>query len=298
MSMQIKPIFIIGSPRSGTTLLRLLLNSHSNIFVPPEAGFALWLYKKYRNFTYEDLDAYISDMKLTKKIDNWCIDWSRLEQYLKRAQPRYYATLIDSIYCFYGESIGRTTTLWGDKNNFYLNYIENIKNLFSDARFIHIVRDGRNVACSYKNLNRKKIESSDAPKLPNNISDIANEWKTNLDIINDSFKLFDYKGVLEVRLEDLTLNPIFELEKIMDFIGETFEKDMLQYYKSETGKEPSEYLQWKHKNTKPIENEPWDKFKTELSKTDINAFNSIAAELLSMYNYELEESEIKENGVC
>lgn len=45
-----EPVFIIGSPRSGTTLLRLMMNSHPRIVVPPECGFAVWWYEKYQHW--------------------------------------------------------------------------------------------------------------------------------------------------------------------------------------------------------------------------------------------------------
>ena len=64
---------------------------------------------------------------------------------------------------------------------------ESIKELFPNAYFIHIIRDGRNVACSYRDINRKKISDPYAPKLPDNIIDIAKEWNNNINILlNDT----------------------------------------------------------------------------------------------------------------
>lgn len=285
----LRPIFIIGNPRSGTTLLRLILHSHSNIAIPPEAGFAMWLYKQYEKYGPSQLNNYLHDMKKTKKIDNWKIDWTKLEKHIKTINPYTYPQLINSIYTYYCNSINNVGVRWGDKNNFYLEYIDKIKTLFPKAFFIHIVRDGRNVACSYKELSTKTFTSRDAPKLPDDILKIANKWNNNINRINFSFEKFNYQNVIEIRLEDLVSEPRKSLTKIMNFIGEDFEVKMFEYYKiSEAkGSEPSQYLEWKKKNTKPIQDEPSDKFKLKLTKEEIKTFNTIAGKNLLRYNYQL-----------
>lgn len=287
--MNISPIFIIGNPRSGTTLLRLLLNAHSKIIIPPEAGFAFWLYPKYKDFNYTKTALYFEDMKKTKKISNWNINWISLENYISEAHPNNYQELINHIYLYYATKANKPVKYWGDKNNFYLNFIKEIKEVFPNALFIHIIRDGRNIACSYKKLNSQSIKSPDAPKLSNNIKEIAHEWKTNIQTIQSSFNSFKYENVYEVKLEDITSNPITEISKIMNFIGEPFEESMLDYYKDSKQSDviPSQYLQWKRKNTLPIQNETINKYTSILSVEDINIFNSITKDILKAYNYSI-----------
>lgn len=284
--MKTNPIFIIGNPRSGTTLLRLILHANSKIIIPPEAGFAMWLYKDFVNYSKSDLDVFLRRMKLTKKINNWNINWNQLRDELLKKQPNNYNELINYIYFYYGKSIDKIVKRWGDKNNYYLNFIEQIKMTFPDAFFIHIVRDGRNVACSYKNLNKRQIISPDAPKLPNNIELIAHEWCNNISTIQNSFNKIKYENVIEVRLEDLTTYPVNTLKEIMEFIGEEYEHQMLCYYKidEQHGGEPSQYMQWKDKNRKPIIKEP-NKFEHELTRKELNTFNTIAGNYLKYYNY-------------
>ena len=288
--MRKSPIFIIGNPRSGTTLLRLLLHAHSNISIPPEAGFALWLYKKYIKYSSSNLESYLEDMRKTKKIDNWNLCWDHLKKKLVVKSPESYSELIDLIYQFYGNSIGKQNIRWGDKNNFYLNYIDQIKMLFPDAFFIHVIRDGRNVACSYVKLSKKNFKSPDAPKLPHKISEIAKEWNNNLNTIRNSFNKFNYENVKEIRLEDLTDQPKRTIIDIMKFIRERYEENVLEFYKlnDTNGGEPSHYLiGWKEKNTKPIQAESKDKYKIELTNKEIKSFNRIAGKNLYNYNYTL-----------
>ncbi len=269
--------------------MRLLLHAHSKIVIPPEAGFALWLYPKYSNFQFHDLNSFLDDMGGTKKINNWNLDWDELKLFLRKVKPLSYNSLINSIYLYYARSISKPVERWGDKNNFYLNYICEIKELFPNACFIHIIRDGRNVACSYKELSKKQFTSPEAPNLPNNIIEIAKEWSKNISLINNSFKQFNYENVIESRLEDLTSKPKETISKLMHFLEEDFETQMFEYYKinEKNGMEPPHYLGWKEKNTKPIQNESSEKFRTELTKEEIDYFNFYAKSNLIKYNYPL-----------
>jgi hypothetical protein len=72
--------FIIGNPRSGTTLLRLMLNKHSEIIVPPEAGFLVWLYKNLKvDYFNNGYKIFLEDLKATNKIESWNLNYNELE---------------------------------------------------------------------------------------------------------------------------------------------------------------------------------------------------------------------------
>ena len=248
----------------------------------------MWLYQKYRDYSPDQLNSFLAEMSETKKIENWNINWNNLKNYLHSKTPASYAELVGLIYQFYGETVGKPNIRWGDKNNFYLNYIDQIKVIFPNAIFIHIVRDGRNVACSYKRLNKKVFISQEAPNLPSDIFEIASDWNNNLNAIRNSFNKFNHKNVKEIRLEDLTEHPRKVIVDLLKFIGEEYEEDVLNFYRMEesSGGEPTQYLsEWKEKNTKPIQKEHREKYKEILSSSEISIFNRIASKNLSYYNY-------------
>lgn len=288
-----EPVFIIGNPRSGTTLLRLMLTAHSRMVIPPECGFAAWYYDKYKN--WKDLvkqnetiiNDFVSDLLKAHKFENWKIKKEDILSYLLNIKPTTYSDLVSGIYFFYGNRIKKNLLKWGDKNNFYLNYILTIKKMFPKVKFIHLVRDGRTVACSYKNLGRKKMTSKYAPKLPSKISDIALEWQRNLTIITDSFASFNYEGVIELRFEDLILKPVEKLTELCTFINIDFEERMLNYYSltENEGLEPKEFLSWKEKTRKPLIKEEADRFKHELTPGEITTFESFSRKFLENYHY-------------
>ena len=283
------PIFILGNPRSGTTLLRLMLNNHKNIVVPPECGFAIWLYEKYKNRPCTDLSiqSFVKDLSNTRKIETWNLDFNKLSEKLLSEKPNSYSDMVARVYEFYGWSSKKSFLRWGDKNNFYIQSIPIIKKMFPSALLVHIIRDGRDVACSYKKLNKSNIESRYAPHLPDQINDIASEWTANIVKIRSSFDEVGWEDVYEIRYEDLTAEPVFELKKLCYFLDEPYDEEMELYFlKNQTEQqEPVEFLQWKAKTVEKPTTSEVGKYKIELTESEIGAFENIGAPLLKIYKY-------------
>jgi hypothetical protein len=285
------PLFIIGNPRSGTTLLRLMLTNHQNIVIPPECGFAVWFYEKYKFAIFSEtlVESFIKDLSTAKKIETWDLDYSKLLDYILTAQPSSYPDIVEAVYKFYGHANGRTFLRWGDKNNFYLHHIDTIREMYPCAHFIHIIRDGRDVACSYRALQRSNVVSKYAPHLPYNVKDIAIEWSANIQKIRSSFDKNHWDNVYEIRYEDLVSQPGDELEKICAFLDEPYDIEMERFFiKNQIEQqEPVEFLQWKAKTIEKPTTSEIGKYKDELTLEEIKEFESLSASILSLYNYVL-----------
>jgi len=287
------PIFIIGNPRSGTTLLRLMLTCHRNIVIPPECGFAVWLYDKYGH--WEKLEKYsnsllmgfIRDLMCCRKIETWNVEEKNLFEFLSGRKPASYSDLVSYIYEWYGLSQGKSVKRWGDKNNFHIRHILTIKAMFPNACFMHIVRDGRDVACSYKKLSERRIDSPYAPRLPNKIEDIAEQWKTNIQIATKAFDTIEWENVYEIKFEDLILDTEMSLRNLCKQLGEEYDPSMLNYQvmNREYRLEPKEFLQWKEKTLKPPIREEAGRYRSELTGQDIHIFQTIAGKQLARYSY-------------
>jgi hypothetical protein len=286
------PFFILGNPRSGTTLVRLMFDANPLITVPPECGFAVWFFNKYKIWkeleNAKNISDFIKDLKTAKKIDTWNLNFKKLNEQLLQSNPKSYSELINNIYIYYALNQNKTIELWGDKNNFYINHIKEITSIFPEARFIHLVRDGRDVACSYKELGNKNIISNFAPKLPTDIKDIANEWKTNNEVIlRDLFQYSNEELYLTVKYEDLILENEPLLRNLCNFLDINFHENMLEHYNYSKSYEPNEYMQWKTNTDKPLLKNRINRYKKELTEHEIEDFTKLAGSTLKRFDYEL-----------
>lgn len=219
------PIFIVGLSRSGTTLLSRMLDAHSEIAIFPETWW--WTSLDRLGCTSEFSNRWQSSLFLNEV-------WKNLRQYPDPAahvvareaskQPRYTgptAPLLRTLGQAYAKQ--RNARIWGEKTPAHALWLEQIKDLFPQARVLFMVRDPRDVMVSYDdrwNRARRNTEYLTA---------VAALLKYYL------FHLFERPGfppdqVLWVKYETLTTQPAVELQRICEFIEVQFEPAMLNFY--------------------------------------------------------------------
>lgn len=285
------PIFIIGNPRSGTSLLRLMLTCHRNIVIPPECGFAVWLYNAYGDWgssgSNHELERFLDALMACRKIETWNLDKTCLLTFMRQKNPASYAEAVSLVYEYYALSQRSAFKRWGDKNNWYLEHILTIKAIFPNVHFVHIVRDGRDVACSYRKLGNSVVDSPYAPRLPERVEDIAWQWRNNIERVRSSFASLAWQGVFEVRYEDLVRDPSASLAKLCQQIDEPYDPSMLDYYiiNRKRQLEPKEFLQWKARTLEPPTASTVGEYLSQMKKDEILLFEHIAAKQLRQYGY-------------
>lgn len=281
-----KPLFILGNPRSGTSLLRLMLHSHSQICIPPESHFFLWLEEKYGEWNDKNLAGYIHDIYASTKFETWNLDRIELKYYLERALIQNYAHLNSLIYQFFGLNNHKNPLYWGDKNSLWIDKLPQIEHHYPDVQIVHVIRDGRDVACSYKEINRKNVDSPYAPRLPENMADIAKLWDENNRSIEQFLRTLSNGQFVQIKYEDLVTAPETELQRILALLDLNFEEQQLEYYlKDRPDIEPEEFLNWKEKLLQPPDKNNIGKFQKLLSQSEIDIFNTIGHHSLTNYGY-------------
>lgn len=286
-SVQNMPIFVIGNPRSGTTLLRLMLTAHPNIGIPPESGWLIELYDRYNQQTLEGktVKAFIDDLLSVPKIEEWHLDREELLARLECLTPMDYSAAAEEIYRFYLEKQGPKSR-WGDKNNYYLNHIDKLAMLFPEAQFLHIVRDGRDVACSYRDLSQ--ATGRYAPTLPSGICEAAIHWTNNIGRIEKSLAHIGSQRSFTIRYEDLVSEPEATLTRVCAFLDEDFDEGMLAFdelNKSEN-LEPEIYMSWKALTRHPLTAARVGRWQREMFQEDQLLFELVANKTLRTYDYE------------
>lgn len=287
------PFFILANPRSGSSLLRIICESHSQLCVPPESGFMEWWYEKYKNWQADDslnkekVKVFVENIMNSRKIETWHLNPQELIEIINRERPKNYAELIALIYISFGQKNNKRLKAWGDKNNYYIHKTNILNKLYPEAKYIHLVRDGRDVATSYMALKDLQSESNYAPRLTSNITEIAKEWNSNNMLLHAFFKTIDNEKVLRICFEDIIKNLKSECIRITDFLEVPFEESMLDYYilNKVNRIEPMETLDWKKKTLEKPDTNVIGKYKRMLSDKEIAIFNNISKEGLVEFGY-------------
>ena len=146
------PLFLLGSQRSGTTMLRLMLNNHSSLAIPHESAFITLWFEKLG--AYGDLSNRENALRLLDAVsEHPLVKRGKLvaDRDAILSKPiRTYRDFIDAIFRTYAESLGKPR--WGDKTPFYTPDIDILRRIFPEAKFVHLVRDGRDVILSQKSI--------------------------------------------------------------------------------------------------------------------------------------------------
>lgn len=142
--------FIIGVQRSGTTLLRLLLNEHSEIGIPEEAGFLMpFITKgllKERSLNKNRRDKIAAYLIQNEQYARWKIQHGTTKKVL--SQHKTMREIIVALYYTSQKGISdELPTIVGDKTPSFIRKVDLLATSFPDAKFIHIVRDGRDPMC-------------------------------------------------------------------------------------------------------------------------------------------------------
>lgn len=285
------PFFIIGNPRSGTTMFRLMLNSHPALVVPPECGFAVWWLPKYKAARFDGpdcaarIDQFLLDLETSRKIETWHLDFARLRDLLVSTRVATYSQVVTAVYRAYAASRGRPASICGDKNNFHIRHVSDIAALFPKATFLFLVRDGRDVAASYMELAKRPFDSPYAPKLPTEIGAIAEEWCINNTTALTALSLLSRQSWLQVRYEDLVTHPQRTLSHVCAFLHVPFVEEMLQFHKHVRDEEPADFIAWKGKVTEGVTASSVGRYRDVLSDEQLRSFTDRAGAALRHFGY-------------
>lgn len=275
--------FIVGTQRSGTTLLRLILNAHSQITVPREAFFLMpFLKKKYLNrfISGSSLRVFADYISSRPEFKTTYVDGNYGESLLQLSQREKITLrdLLDDMFSSHCRNEGKS--IWGNKTPSFFRKIDILFTLFPNAKFIHIVRDGRDMFDSWRKMN---------PNNPaiNNVAFVAFDWSYKLFKIEKSFKKIPESNRITIRYEDLLNTPEKIIESICSLIGIECEANMVDFYKSSR-----KYTIPHHSELifKPLDKSNMYKWKKNLVRREVKIFNLLARYYLKKYNYEIENS--------
>lgn len=268
--------FFVGRGRSGTTLVRAIFDSNSQMAVPNESWFVASMALNRQRYDLAgglDLQTFLSDLLERRGFVSWGLDLEQFRSHMVSISPPNLAEAIRATYAYYAESKGKHR--FGDKTPVYVLAIDPIARLLPESKFVHVVRDGRDGALSYKEV----------PWGPKTIDEAAFRWRRAVNKAREAAHEVGQDRYLELRYEDLIQDPSGVVKAVCGFIDIPFEAGMLNYF--ERADQVTALM--RHPQTragiyKPISGGMRD-WRSQMSSVDLRRFEAIAGSALVAYGY-------------
>ncbi|MEG4917102.1 sulfotransferase [Microcoleus sp. B7-D4] len=209
-----KRIFLVGSPRSGTTMLQSLLAAHPEVISFPESKFFHYLlYKKFAGNFPGRMEAFFKDEinrpELLQDFDN---------SQTVATKVSWFVGVLD------GLAAEQNKSIWLEKTPEHIYFIEDIQRFLPDAKFIHILRNSMDTIASLHEATRN---SHDLWGPGWDLNHCIHRWKEAMLI---SHKYAKKSNHILVKYEEILDNKVKKLEEICHFMGIEYDERMLDFY--------------------------------------------------------------------
>lgn len=275
-------LFIVGCARSGTTLLHRIVDAHPQIAVTPEIH---WI----ANFKNEGAGA-TSDGNVTKETLSLLLEHKRFpllgisreefESLLASDDTLSNADFLARIFELYGQV--KHKPLVGNKTPAFVLRIPTLHQLWPRARFVHLIRDGRDVCLSVMNWKKAgRIVGRYPTWTEDSVSTIALWWRQKVRLGREAGSRLGSELYYEIRYEDLMTEPERECQALCKFLAVPFSNAMLRFHEGRTKTQP-------HLGSKrawlPITPGLRD-WRTQMNAEDVERFEAAAGDLLDELGY-------------
>jgi len=268
MERSAQPIFVVGAPRSGTTLLRLILDRHTEIGLCDETFFFYYAVRRRRAFgdlsssrnRRRLIDAYLS----TRRMKEMDLDLRALGDRLER-EGTSYAAFFSTLLSFYAEAHGKTRC--GEKTPLHAAELPTLAEWYPDCRVVHIVRDPRDVVSSLLRM----------PWGARSVLRNARVWK-HLSAPPDADRAKTERMI--IRYEDLVTDPPGTVRSVCDYLSIAYEPRMLAPDPRPPAKRP-----WLKRAQEAISTTSVGAWRLELSNEQVRLIEWLCAPEMQSYGY-------------
>jgi sulfotransferase family protein len=272
-----RPIFpfFVGSGRSGTTLVRAMFDSHPDMAVPDESNFVARFGRARERYEQSWGFAgavFLHDLFRQSWFRRSGISQDAAWEAFDARPPADLPAAIREVFGLYARLTGKSR--YGDKTPSYVLHLPLLAELFPEARFVHVVRDGRVVALSLLDVGFG----------PRTVTQAALQWRERVGLGLAFERELGPSRCRQVRYEDLLEDPPGTLESLCDFVGLEFDPLMLQYFERADSIVSSDVYKYRSVRMPPTKNlRDW---RSQMSKKDLAVFEAIAGDLLEEVGYE------------
>jgi len=268
------PVFVLGVSRSGTTMLRVILDRSPGIAIPDETFFVPQLAHRHRGDV--DPDELLEDVRRLPRLAAWEVP---LEDIAARLRPGMTTgEALDAVFQAYAAKHGKPR--WGDKTPMYMRHLGLVDRLFPAAQYVHLIRDGRDAALAFLDMPEGVVTRTWAhPRTP---AGFACEWRTEVRRARELGRRVGASRYHEVRYEDLVSDTEDVVRSICAFADLPFEPAMLEFAGNVDVSAKPHHQRLLQPPTRGVR-----EWRTQMNEGDVRAFEAVAGDLLHELGYEV-----------
>ncbi len=270
------PVFVVGFMRSGTSLLRAMLDEHPKLAVSTDSMFIPRFWhdrRRYGTTNHIDARRLVADVLSYPRVREWELPESIVSAALETLDEATFADAVRVVFEMYADARGKPT--WGEKTPGYVLRLPLLASLFPDARFVHVIRDGRDATLS----------CLDRGVIANSVAVGADRWHQRVSKGVVDGRALGPQRYLEVRYEELVADPTGVLSSVCDFLDLEFDPRMLGYMDRALSELPQR-VRSRHDNLLKPPTPGLRDWRREMAPSDVAIFESVAGRLLDELGYE------------
>lgn len=275
----VSPVFVVGAPRSGTTLVQRMLDAHPRLAIFDEVTYFEGILK---------VAGVVPDLAAPGAIDRFFEALPRLEQYpywnniddllaasrqaLEGSAEPSYALVYRTFMEAYARRTGKAR--FGDKSPANVRHLDATLAIFPKARIIHVVRDPRGAVASRRNTEWSSDE----------VLSTAIKWRLDVEAAGRFQASAPAGTITEVRYEDIVRHTERELRRLCAFLDEPFAPEMMEFHRSSDVS--FQGSPWKDGVFRPVSEASLERWRKELTEPQLGIIQLVIGKALREHGYE------------
>jgi hypothetical protein len=271
-------LFIVGCARSGTTLVHRIVDAHPEIAITPEMH---WITRQFESRNGLVTPELVSELSGHKRFTQFEIPREEFEGLLGSGEALPYPTFLRRVFGLYGKI--KNKPLVGNKTPAYVRSIPTFHALWPDAKFVHIIRDGRDVCISILNWKKaERIVGRYASWEEDPVSTAARWWASKVRKAREDGAALGPGPYHETLYEDLVEDPERECKRLCEFLGVPYDDAMIRFHEGRERVKPGRSAKsaWL-RVTSGLRD-----WRTQMCTGDVERFEAAAGDLLEELGYE------------
>ncbi len=275
MSPEISPVFVVGMPRSGTTLVSTMISAHPQLTIPPETHYLNEWVQRHRYFNLERDGHFLvfwNEFARSERFTFFDVDSSSALNHLRTKPHRTFKTVFESLLECHAMKVGKAR--WGEKTPAHFEHLDTLLTWYPFARILYMIRDPRAVAASMKRV----------PWGSKHVDPHALRWQRSAKILA---QWQHDERVLGVSYESLVTEPTKTLKTICAHLNVEFTASML--LRSGESNLTINRTGWAmdhfQKALQPVTSKNVDKWRMELDRNEIAVVETLTHSGMETFGY-------------